>query len=65
MTNKTLFWIFGVMQHLLLGIIIFLIFHAFNTIHGEAVIGFDTQLLLSIGFPLFTLLTKYVNYSKS
>ncbi len=56
---------FGVIQHLLLGIIIFMIFHSFNSIHGEAVIGFDTQLLLSIGFPLFALLTKYVIYSKS
>ena len=64
MTNKRLFWVFGVIQHLLLGIIIFLIFHALKMIHGEAVIGFDTQLLLSIGFPLFALLTKYIIYSK-
>ena len=65
MTNKTLFWVFGIIQHLMLGIIIFLIFHAFNIIHGEAVIGLDTQLLLSIGFPLFALITKYIIYSKS
>jgi hypothetical protein len=57
MKNKTLFWVFGTIKHLLLGIIIFLIFHSFKLIHGDAVIGLDTQLLLSIGFPLFSLLT--------
>lgn len=59
MKNKTLSWIFGIIQHILMGIIIFFIFQSFNVIHGNAVIGLDTQLLLSIGFPLFTLITKY------
>ena len=64
MTNKTLFWIFGVIQHLLLGIIIFLVFHSLNVIHGGSVIGMDTQLLLSIGFPLFSFLTKFLINSR-
>jgi hypothetical protein len=58
MKNNTLSWIFGTLQHVLLGIIIFLIFHGLNQIHGEAVIGLDTRLLLSIGFPLFSLLAR-------
>lgn len=64
MTNKTLFWVFGIIQHLLLGFIIFLIFKSLNSIQGEAVIGMDTQLLLSIGFPLFSLLLRYIIYTK-
>lgn len=64
MTNKTLFWVFGVIQHLLLGFIIFLIFKSLNSIQGEAVIGMDTQLLLSIGFPLFSLVVKYIIYTR-
>lgn len=61
MKYKKLFWIFASLQHLLLGCILFLIFHCFSLIHGEAVIGLDTQLLVCISFPLFSLLAKYVS----
>jgi hypothetical protein len=63
--NKKLFWIFGVLQHILLGTILFLIFHCFNVINGENIIGLDTQLFLCISFPLFSLLVKYISYSES
>jgi len=65
MKYKKLFWIFGILQNSLLGCILFLIFHSFNVIHGEAVIGLDTQLLVCISFPLFTLLVKYISLQKN
>jgi len=63
MTTKT-FWIFGILQSLSLGVIIFLLFRSLNLIKGESVIGLDTQILLSIAFPLFLLLVEYVVFSK-
>jgi hypothetical protein len=47
-----------------LGLIIFLIFRSLNLIKGTSVIGLDTQILLSIAFPLFLLLVEYIIYSK-
>ena len=54
-----LFWIFGSLQTVLLALIIFLIFRALNHMHGEALLGLDTQILLSVFYPLFSLLTRY------
>ncbi len=65
MKYKKVFWIFGILQHLLLGCILFLIFHCFNVIHGEPIIGLDTQLLVCISFPLFSLLVKYISLHKT
>jgi len=65
MMNKRLFWIFGILQHILLGTILFLIFHCFNILHGDRIIGLDTQLLICISFPLFSLLVKYISLEKS
>jgi hypothetical protein len=62
--SAEIFWIFGVLQSLSLGIIIFLLFRSLNLIKGESVIGLDTQVLLSIAFPLFLLLVEYVVFSK-
>jgi hypothetical protein len=62
--SAKIFWIFGVLQSLSLGIIIFLLFRSLNLIKGESVIGLDTQVLLSIAFPLFLLLVEYVVFSK-
>ena len=62
--KKSIFWIFGVLQSISLGLIIFFFFKGFNNISGYKVIGFDTQLMLSIMFPLFLLLTQYVIYTK-
>ncbi len=57
--KTTVFWIFGIMQSLTLGFIVFLIFNSLNLVHGSNVIGSDTQILLSITFPLFLLLVEY------
>ena len=61
---KKLFWIFGVLQHMLLGTILFLIFHSLNVIHGENIIGLDTQIFICIAFPLFSLFLKYISCVK-
>jgi len=65
MKHKKLFWIFTVLQYTLLGTILFLIFHSMNEIHGERIIGLDTQLFLCIAFPVFSLLVKYISLSKT
>ena len=62
--NTKIFWIFGILQNMTLGIIIFLIFRSLNMIKGESVIGLDTQILLSVAFPLFLLIVEYIIYSK-
>jgi len=60
----TVFWIFGILQSISLGMIIFLVFRALNLIYGDAVIGPDTQIVLSISFPLFLLIVEYIIYKK-
>jgi hypothetical protein len=62
--KKGIFWIFGILQSLSLGMIIFLVFRSMNLIKGECVIGLDTQILLSIAFPLFLLIVEYIIFSK-
>ena len=62
--ENNLFWIFGTLQSITLGLIIFLGFKSFNTIAEVRVIGLDTQLLLSVLFPLFLLIVEYLIYSK-
>ena len=52
--KDSIFWIFGVLQALTLGIIIFLILPA----------GTDTKMVLSVLFPVFTLLVEYMIYEK-
>ena len=62
--NKNIFWVFGILQSLSLGMIIFLLFRALNLINGEGVIGLDTQIVMSISFPLWLLLVEYIIYTK-
>ena len=62
--NTKIFWIFGILQSLSLGTIVFLLFRSLNSIKGERVIGLDTQILLSVSFPLFLLLVEYLIYKK-
>ncbi|MBN2588028.1 MAG: hypothetical protein JXA64_02925 [Candidatus Fermentibacteraceae bacterium] len=62
--NRTAFWIFGALQSLSLGAVIFLVFRSLGTIRGSGVIGLDTQVVLSIAFPLFLLLVEYMIYSR-
>ncbi len=60
--NDKIFWIFGILQSLSLAAIIFLIFNGLNSIKSARVIGLDSQIVLSIVFPLFLLLMEYVIY---
>jgi hypothetical protein len=53
------FWIFGVLQSVALGFVVYLVFRGLNMIQGSPVVGGDTQLALSIALPLFLLLTEY------
>jgi len=62
--NTKIFWIFGILQSLSLGVIIFLLFRALNLIKGESVIGLDTQILLSVSFPIFLFIVEYIIYKK-
>jgi len=64
MGNQKIFWIFGILQSITLGAIIYLIFRSLNMISEVTVIGLDTQILLSILFPLFLLIVEYTIYSK-
>ncbi|MBK5252808.1 MAG: hypothetical protein JJE29_09285 [Peptostreptococcaceae bacterium] len=62
--KKELFWVFGVLQSVSLGTIIFLMFRGLGMINGEHIIGLDTNITLSITFPLFLLIIEYLIYSK-
>ena len=57
MTNKNIFYIFGILQAITLGLIIFFILQTTN-------IGRDTNIVLSVLFPIFTLIVEYMIYSK-
>jgi hypothetical protein len=52
-----------ILQGVTLGVIIFLIFKALNAIAADRV-GLDTQILLSVLFPVFLLIVEYLVYSK-
>ena len=65
MGSKNIFWIFGILQSLSLGTIIFIVFRSLNMISGAQVIGLDAQISLSITFPLFLLIVEYIIYSKN
>jgi hypothetical protein len=57
MTNKNIFYIFGILQAIMLGLIIFFILQTTS-------IGRDTSVLLSVLFPIFTLIIEYMIYSE-
>jgi len=57
MSEKKIFYIFGILQAIILGLIIFFIL-------GTTSIGKDTNILLSVLFPVFTLIIEYMIYSK-
>jgi len=54
--NRVVFWIFGILQAVALGFIVFFM------LKGLMMLQFETQLALSIAFPLFLLLTEAVIY---
>ncbi len=57
MTDKNLFYIFGILQAMTLGLIIFFML-------GTTNIGRDTSIVLSALFPICTLIIEYMIYSK-
>jgi hypothetical protein len=57
--NAKVFWIFGILQSLSLGTIIFLVFRSLNGIGAQRAIGLDSRIVLSVMFPLFLLLVEY------
>jgi len=63
MNRTKIFWLFGCIQSISLGAVIFLVFNSLNLINGESVIGLDTQIILSSIFPIFLLLVEYIIYS--
>ncbi len=63
--KASVFWIFGILQSLSLGMIVFLFFRALNLINGASVVGLDTQIVMSVSFPLFLLLVEYVIFAKT
>lgn len=58
MKNRNAFFIFGILQAITLGLIVFFILQTTN-------IGKDTAVLLSILFPVFTLVIEYIIYSQN
>ena len=59
MKNKnSIFLIFGILQAATLGLITFFVLQSLGSI------GKDTQIMLSILFPLFLLIVEYTIYSK-
>jgi len=57
-SEKNLFLVFGLIQAISLGFIIYLILSSLNTI------GLDTQIVLSCIFPVFLLVVEYMIYLK-
>ena len=62
--NARAFWIFGILQSVSLGVIVFLLFRSLSAISGEPLVGLDTTIVLSTAFPLFSLLVAYTVYTK-
>jgi len=58
MRDKSLFLVFGLIQVASLGLIVYFILGALNAV------GYDTQIVLSCVFALFTLVIEYMIYSK-
>lgn len=56
--KRNLFWVFGLLQSVSLGMIIFLIFRGLNRLSEQRIIGLDSQIVLSVTFPLFLLLVE-------
>ncbi len=57
MIDKNIFYIFGILQAIILGLIIFFML-------GTTNIGKDTAITLSVLFPIFTLIIEYMIYSR-
>lgn len=60
MSKNGIFWIFGILKNIILGVIIYIVFNSLNNISENGVIGWDTQILLSVLFPTFSLIVEYI-----
>ncbi len=58
MDDENLFLVFGFVQMITMGFIVFFILNSLGTL------GLDTQIVLSCVFPLFTFVIEYMIYSK-
>ena len=56
--ENNIFLVFGALQAITLGLIVFFVLQGLNTI------GKDTQVVLSVLFPIFLLIVEYMIYSK-
>jgi hypothetical protein len=56
--GKNLFLVFGLIQAISLGFIVYFVLGSLGAI------GFDSQLVLSCVFPVFTLVLEYMIYLK-
>ena len=56
--ENNIFLVFGALQAITLGLIVFFILQGLNTI------GKDTQIVLSVLFPIFLLIVEYMIYTK-
>jgi hypothetical protein len=62
--NTRVFWIFGILQSLSLGAVIFLFFRSLNALGTQSPVGLDTRIVLSAAFPLFLLLVEYAIFTR-
>jgi len=58
MKKENMFLMFGVLQSITLGLIIFFVLRPLGSV------GMDTQIMLSVLFPAFLLVIQYMIYSK-
>jgi hypothetical protein len=56
--ENNIFLVFGALEAITLGLIVFFILQGLNTI------GRDTQIVLSVLFPIFLVIVEYMIYSK-
>ena len=56
--ENNIFLVFGALQAITLGLIVFFVLQGLETI------GKDTQIVLSVLFPIFLLIVEYMIYSK-
>ena len=62
--NKRRFLLFGVLQMVTIGVLIYLIFHSLSKIHGAPIIGLDSQIIISVLTPVTMFIIEYMIYTK-
>jgi hypothetical protein len=62
--NRRIFWIFGILQSLSLGAVIFVVLRSLSALGDHSAVGLDTRIVLSVAFPLFLLLVEYALFTR-